>query len=177
MCTPLFPCCGLHRAAVNLLRSMFEQKRCGWNFNWVGIVLVVVFVLAVVWVFRQNPPSTPADAPERKAMWTSGKIVEGPLQVEAKSYLSFPVNLNKRSTLIATFTTGENLKKLTFSVFAARELESWKVREEVNFLTHTGPVPRGTVKRVLEPGYYMIVLDNRASAETIRITESNIEVE
>ena len=76
--------------------SMFEQKRSGWNFNWAGIVLVVVFVLAVVWVFRQNPPGAPADAAEKKVMWTSGKIVEGPLEVEAKSYLSFPLNLNKR---------------------------------------------------------------------------------
>ena len=156
---------------------MFEQKRSGWNFNWAGIVLVVGFVLAVVWVFRQNPPSTPADAAEKKSMWTSGKIVEGPVMVEAKSYLSFPMNLNKRSTLTATFTTGENLKKLTFSLFAAADLERWKSGEEVRFLTNTGPVPRGTVKRVLEPGNYFVVLDNRAGAETIRITESNIEIE
>ena len=156
---------------------MFDQKRSGGVFGWAGIVLIAVVVLAGIWVVRQNPPSTAADAEEKKVIWTSGKIVEGPLEVEGNGHLSFPMNLNKRSTLNAYFTTGENSKKLTFSVLAAADLERWKSGEEVKFFTNTGPVPRGTVKRVFEPGNYILVLDNRAGAETIRITESNIELE
>jgi len=156
---------------------MFEQKRSGGIFGWAGIVLVAVVVLAAIWVVRQNPPNTSAGAAEKKVMWTTGKIVEGPLEVDKGGYLSYPLDLNKRSTLSATFTTGQDLKKLTFSIMSAADLEKWKRGEEVKFLTNTGPVPRGTVKRVLEPGNYIIVLDNRAGTEPIRVTESSFEVE
>lgn len=140
-------------------------------------MLIVIVVLAGIWVVRQNPPNTAADAAEKKVMWTSGKIVEGPLEVEPKGYLSFPLDLNKRSTLNAAFTTGDDLKKLTFSVITAEDVEEWKEGREVKFLTNTGPVPRGTVKRVLEPGSYIMLLDNRSGTGPVRITESNIEVE
>lgn len=145
--------------------------------GWAGIALVVWMVLAVIWVFRQNPPTQPADAAENKVMWTSGKIAEGPLEVEGKGHLTFPVNLNKRSTLSAFFTTGDNARKLTFSILAAADLEKWKAGERVRLLTNTGPVPRGTVERVLEPGDYVVVLDNRPNEQPILITDSKIEVE
>lgn len=156
---------------------MFEQKRSGgWNFSWAGIVLVVVFVLAVFWVFRQNPPQASAPT-ELKAMWTQGTIAEGPLEVEARGLLTFPMNLNKRSTLDATFTTLDSAKRLAFTVVRAEDIERWKAGEQVPTVTNTGPVPRGTIKRVVEPGNYVIVFDNRMNDKTIRIVESNIRVE
>lgn len=157
---------------------MFERRRSGvWNFNWAGIVLAVVFVLAVFIVFRQNPPYATLPAAETKRMWTEGEIVSGPLEVEGKGILTFPLNLNKRSTLDATFTTRDNSRLVAFAVFAAADLEKWKAGERVRFVTNTGPVPRGTIKRVVEPGDYLIVFDNRASENAIRIPESRIVVE
>ena len=156
---------------------MFEQRRSGgWSFNWAGIVLVVVFVLAVFWLFRQNPPPTAAP-PERKMIWTSGPITSGELEIEANGYLSYPLDLNKRSVLKATFTTGDSSRRLVFSVFEKSDLERWKAGDGVRFVTNTGLVPRGTIERVVEPGYYVIVFDNRANDKPIRVVGSDVSVE
>lgn len=158
---------------------MFEQKRSGgWNFSWAGIVLVVVFVLGVFWVFRQNPPADSTQASSGSGpMWSHGRLAEGVLEVEAKGFLAFPMNLNKRSTLDAKFTTGDNSKRLAFTVIDSADLERWRFGEEVRTFTTTGPVPRGTIKRVMEPGNYVLIFDNRANEKAIRIAESKVEVE
>ena len=156
---------------------MFEQKRSGnWNISWAGIVLAVVFVLVIFWVFRQNPPQASAPV-EKKTMWTFGTIVSGPLEVDAEGILTFPMNLNKRSSLDATFFTGDSKKRLEFMIFKAADLPRWKAGEEVQVITNTGKVPRGIIKRVMEPGEYVLVFDNRMNRETMRIPESNISVE
>jgi hypothetical protein len=156
---------------------MFEQKRSGkWNFSWAGIVLVVIFVLTVFWFFRQNPPEASGTV-ERKTIWTTGEIVSGPLEVEAGGVLTFPMNLNKRSALDATFFTGDSRKRLVMVIVNAADLEKWKAGEDVKVITNTGTVPRGIVKRVMDPGEYVIVLDNRMNQETMRIPESEISVQ
>lgn len=158
---------------------MFEQKNSGgWKFSWAGIVLVVFFVLGVFWVFRQNPPAESTQASSAsKAMWSEGKIVEGALEVEAMGFLTFPMNLNKRSTLDAVFSTGDNTKRLAFAIIASADLERWKSGENVQTFTNTGPVPRGTIERVMDPGNYVLIFDNRSGEKAIRIADSDIKVE
>ena len=156
---------------------MFEQKGSGsWNFSWAGIVLVVAFVIAVFWFFKQNPPEAGRTA-EKKTIWTNGEIVSGPLEVEAGGVLTFSINLNKRSSLDATFFTGDSKKRLGLVILDPRDLERWKANEDVKLVTQTGTVPRGIVKRVMEPGEYVIVFDNRMNNEAMRIPESNIFVD
>ena len=156
---------------------MFEQKRSGsWSFSWAGIVLVSVFVIAVFWIFKQNPPEAGGTV-EKKPMWTTGTIVSGPLEVEAGGVLAFPMNLNKRSSLDLTFFTGDSKKRLGLVIVNAADLDRWKTGEEVKLVTQTGTVPRGIVKRVMEPGEYVIVLDNRMNEETMRIPESDFSVQ
>jgi hypothetical protein len=157
---------------------MFDQKRSRSDLNWAGIILVVVFVLAVFWLYRQNPPDAEADAPSAKpTAWTSGTIIAGPLEVEGGGLLTFRMDLNKRSTLDAVFTTGDSAIRLAFTVLAAGDLEGWKSGERVDLITNTGPVPRGTVKRVIEPGSYVIVFDNRMNPGPVRIVEADVKVE
>ena len=156
---------------------MFEQKRStGWGVSWAGIVLVAVFVIAVFWIFKQNPPEAGGTV-AKKPLWTAGTIVSGPLEVEASGILVFPMNLNKRSSLDATFFTGDSKKRLELVIVKAADLEPWKAGEEVKMVTNTGKVPRGIVKRVMDPGEYVIVLDNRMNQETMRIAESNFSVQ
>jgi hypothetical protein len=156
---------------------MFEQKRSGsWNFSWAGIVLVVAFVIAVFWFFKQNPPEASGTA-EKKTIWSNGEIVSGPLEVEPGGILTFPMNLNKRSSLDATFFTGDSRKRLELVILDPKDLDRWKANEDVKVVTHTGTVPRGIVKRVMEPGEYVIVFDNRMNKETMRIPESSISVD
>lgn len=156
---------------------MFEHKGSAvWNFSWAGIVLVVVFVIAVFWFFRQNPPEAGVTA-EKMSIWTNGEIVSGPLEVEAGGILAFTMNLNKRSRLDATFFTGDSKKRLGLVILDRKDLDGWKAGQEVKSVTVTGTVPRGIVKRIMEPGEYVIVFDNRMNHEAMRIPESKISVE
>ena len=138
--------------------------------------MVVAFVIAVFWFFKQNPPEASGTS-EKKTIWSSGEIVSGPLEVEAGGILAFPMNLNKRSSLDATFFTGDSKKRLELVILDPKDLDRWKANEEVKVVTHTGTVPRGIVKRVMEPGEYVIVFDNRMNKEVMRIPESSISVD
>ena len=104
----------------------------------------------------------------------AGEIVSGPLELEAKGLLTFPMNLNKRSMLDVTFFTGDSSKRLAFAVLKLEDLQKFTAGEEVAFVTNTGPVPRGVIKRVMEPGNYVLVFNNRMNAEPIHIAESNL---
>lgn len=158
---------------------MFEERKAGnWNFSWAGIVLVVAFVLGVFWIFRQNPPEAAAELDGiGGSKWTSGKIAEGPLEVQARDLLTFRMDLNKRSTVDVTFTTGDNSKRLAFLIIRSDDLQQFKSGGEVQTFTNTGKVPRGTVKRVVDPGNYVLVFDNRMNETPIKITASDLSVE
>ena len=155
---------------------MFEQRKGGWNYSWTGIVGVVIIVIAVVQIFKVNPPAQIGTA-ESRPLWTEGQIFKGTAEVPENGFLSFPLNLNRRSTLAAFFTTGRNDRQLTGTVIRAEDFNMWKLGEEVKTVLTTGQVPRGTISRVLEPGNYLLLLDNRSSADVTRLTYLEVSVE
>ena len=156
---------------------MFEQRRGTWSYTWAGIIGVVIIIIAVIQIFRVNPPEEKNVPPDAKPKWTDGEVFKGPGQVASATELSYPINLNRKATLKAFFTTGKNDIKLASAVIRAEDFNMWKSGGEVQPLVATGTVPRGTITRVLEPGNYLFVLDNRAGTETIVLTEIDIRVE
>ncbi len=156
---------------------MFEQRKGTWSYTWAGIVGVVIIIIAVIQIFRVNPPAEKQVAAEVKPKWSDGEVFRGPGQVAAGAELTYPINLNRRATLKAYFTTGKNDIKLASAVIKAEDFNMWKSGSEVKTIVSTGMVPRGTISRVLEPGNYVFVLDNRAGTETIALTEMDISVE
>lgn len=157
---------------------MFENRKGNWNYTWAGIVGVVIIIIAVIQIFRVNPPADQQRvAAEPKIKWTDGEVFNGKAEVAAGTELSYPINLNRKATLKAYFTTGKNEKKLLGTVINAGDFNMWKSGSDVKTLVSTGVVPRGTISRTLEPGTYLFVLDNRTGTETIALTEMNISVE
>ena len=156
---------------------MFEQRKGTWTYTWAGIVGVVIIIIAVIQIFRVNPPAEKSIAAEVKPEWTEGEVFKGPGQVAAGAELSYPINLNRRATLKAYFTTGKSEIKLASAVIKAEDFNMWKSGSEVKTIVSTGMVPRGTITRVLVPGNYLLLLDNRTGAETITLTEMDISVE
>lgn len=154
---------------------MFEPRKRNWNYTWAGIIGVVLIIIAVIQLIRINPPQGP-QAAEPNVKWTDGEVFKGKAEVAAGTELSYPINLNRKATLKAFFTTGKNDKKLASSVIKAEDFNMWKSGSEVQTLVATGPVPRGTIARVLEPGRYIFVLDNRSGGETIVLTEMDISI-
>lgn len=156
---------------------MCEERKGTWSYTWAGIVGVVIIIVAVIQIFRVNPPAEKNVVADAKPRWTEGEVFKGPGQVAAGAELSYPINLNRRATLKAYFTTGKSEIKLASSVLKAEDFNMWKSGTEVKPIVSTGMVPRGTITRVLEPGNYIFVLDNRAGAETVTLTEMEISVE
>lgn len=156
---------------------MFEPRKGTWTYTWAGIIGVVVVIIAVIQIFRVNPPDSPQAASESKIVWTEGEVFKGPAEVAAGEFLSYPLNLNHKATLKAFFTTGKHDKRLGCVVINEKDFNMWKSGSEVPFVLSTGVVPRGTITRVLDPGNYIFILDNRAGTETIKLTETDIRVD
>ena len=156
---------------------MFDQRKGTWSYTWAGIIGVVIIIIAVIQIFRVNPPAQQNSATEQKVKWTEGEVFKGKGEVAAGGELSYPINLNRKATLKAFFTTGKNDKKLSSAVIRAEDFNMWKSGSEVKTFVATGLVPRGTITRVLEPGNYIFVLDNRSGSEAIVLTEMDISVE
>lgn len=138
---------------------------------------MVIIIIALIQFVRVNPPAEKQVAVEAKPKWTEGEVFKGPGQVAAGAELSYPISLNRKATLKAFFTTGKNDKKLSGVVIRSEDFNMWKSGSEVQTFVATGTVPRGTITRVLEPGNYVFVLDNRIGTEPIVLTEMDISVE
>lgn len=156
---------------------MFEQRKKTWSYTWGGIIGVVIIIIAVIQIVRVNPPERPQAAAEPKIIWTEGEVFKGDAEVAAGEFLSYPLNLNRKATLKAFFTTGKSDKRLASMVISEKDFNMWKSGSEVKMFMTTGIVPRGTITHVLEPGNYLFILDNRAGIETIKLIETDIRIE
>lgn len=158
---------------------MFEERqKRNWNWTWAGIASVVLILIAVIQVVRVNPPTRSADSPvEGNPVWTEGKIFDGVAEIPANGFLSFPVNLNRKATFKGFFRTGSNDRRLGATIIKSTDLENWKAGNDVAPIVSTGPVPRGFITRVIEPGNYFLLIDNRMNAEAMKLVETDFSVE
>lgn len=156
---------------------MFEQRKRTWTYTWPGIIGIVLIIVAVIQIFRVNPPDQRTIDAEPKVVWTEGEVFSGEAEVAASEHLSFPINLNRKATLKAYFTTGRHDTRLDSTVIKASDFNMWKSRSDVLAVVSTGLVPRGTITRVLEPGNYLFILDNRTGTEAIKLIETDIKIE
>ena len=117
---------------------MFEQRKGTWSYTWAGIIGVVIIIIAVVQIFRVNPPAEKMVEQEAKPKWTEGEVFKGPGQVVAGAELSYPIDLNRKATFKAYFTTGKNDKKLASAVIKAEDFNMWKSGAEVTAIVSTG---------------------------------------
>ncbi|MGD9629521.1 MAG: hypothetical protein AB7V18_09765 [Pyrinomonadaceae bacterium] len=157
---------------------MFEtRQKQNWNYTWPGIFGVVIIIIAVFQIVRVNPPDRPVGDTENRKVWTEGELLRGRAVVPANGYLSFPLNLNRRANFSAVFTTGRSEVRIVSAIIRAEDFNMWKSGEDVEPVSTTGKVPRGVVKRVLEPGMYLFVLDNRAGDAEIVLEDTEIKVD
>lgn len=138
---------------------------------------MVIIIIAVFQIVRVNPPDRPVGDTENRKVWTEGELLRGRAVVPANGYLSFPLNLNRRANFSAVFTTGRSEVRIVSAIIRAEDFNMWKSGEDVEPVSTTGKVPRGVVKRVLEPGMYLFVLDNRAGDAEIVLEDTEIKVD
>ena len=155
---------------------MFEQRKKTWNYSWAGIIGIVIIIIAVVQIFKVNPPDQYGVAAQPRHAWTEGKVFDGAAEVPAGGYLSHPLYLNRRATFKGFFTTGKNDRRVVGTLIKAEDFNMWKSDAVVDTILSTGPVPRGTINRVLEPGNYIFLIDNRTGGEAVKLTTLDVSV-
>ncbi len=128
---------------------------------WIAIVAVVAAALAVFQFMRANAPERSTTRPVAP-IYTTGNVVDGSLAIPADEYRTFKLNFNKRTKVLGTHWTGDSRKRVLVMIIAEADLERWKAGEEVKPITQTGYVPRGKIERIIDPGAYYLIYDNRS---------------
>lgn len=151
---------------------MFESTeigavRRGPGF-WLSAAICAIAVLFVVNLVRVNRPekdqaaATPFVKPH-----TEGRIASEISRIEPGGILPFRANFNYRVTVKGSFRVNSNDAKVAFLIMDEDNYRKWQRNEEFTSVTSTGMVPAGRVTRVLEPGTYYFVFDNRRSEKDV----------
>lgn len=127
-----------------------------------AVILIVAAAVAGFQFLRANRPEPQAIA-SQAPIYTRGAVVDGLLNIPADEYRSFRLNFNKKTKILGTHWTGNSRKRVLVLILAESDFEKWKAGQEFNAVTQTGFVPRGKVERVMDPGVYYLVYDNRST--------------
>lgn len=145
--------------------GMFESGKINervLSWRWPAIALVGVLSLAAVQCMRVNPPGNEAAANEPQQVYTQpGPIVDDQITIPAKAFHSSRMNLNRRLKLTGDFRTAKTSSRVSVLVLTEENFEKWKAGSEYRAVVQTNSVPRGKINPVLEPGVYVLVVDNR----------------
>ena len=129
----------------------------------VGCVVVGLFILNL---FRVNRPISDGNAATAEThVYTEGVLVSGNANIEPDSFLQYKIDLNRRAKLKGTFQVPSGKPRIACLILTESDLENWKSGGGLKPVTSTRDVPSGTISRVLSPGVYYLVLDNRASKD------------
>jgi len=147
------------------------------NAFWISILVVAALIFFAIWLVGVNPPSSAPAANDSNPIWTQSTVQSGITRVEAGKYLAFPLNLNQRRFLRVFFRTDSRNHRISARVYIGGDFESWINNPEVKPFISTNPVSRGNIRRHIEAGKYVVVLDNRDGPETVALEPLEIVVE
>ncbi|PYS86348.1 MAG: hypothetical protein DMF62_16205 [Acidobacteria bacterium] len=140
-----------------------------------GCVVVALFILNL---FRVNRPTADGNAatPETH-VYTEGVLVSGNANIEPDSFLQYRIDLNRRAKLKGTFQVPGGKPRIACLILTESDFEKWMSGGNYRAATSTGNVASGTISRVLAPGVYFLVLDNRTSKDNPANVELDFTVE
>jgi hypothetical protein len=130
---------------------------------WIVVVVVVASALAVFQFMRANAPDETQTNRPTAPIYTTGSVVDGVLTIPSNEYRSFRLDFNKRTKVLGTHWTGDSRKRVLAQILPDPEFEKWKAGQEFKPVTQTGYVPRGKIERVMDPGVYYLIYDNRSA--------------
>lgn len=146
-------------------------------FLWIAVLNVSFFLLFTFWLFRVNPPESDSFAPEPNPLWSEGVVQSGYARVEKGKYIYFPLNLNQRRNLAVFFRTDSKNFKIAAKVFTDEEFKRFTEDGDGEPFIQTNQVSRGNIRRLLEPGRYYVMLDNRNGDCNVNLSSLEILVE
>lgn len=145
---------------------------------WPGILAVVLLLLGVIYIYRVNSerPVTPETA-AASFKSTTGVVVEGPVVIEAGAFLSFKMDFNSRVNLKGRFYSGSKTSNIDCLLLSKDAFELWQSGKEYKAVSQTGYVPGGKIVRVVDPGTYFLVFDNRKAGEPEKNIDAHFEID
>src|SRR5829696_4697757 len=143
--------------------SLVREAKRSPSF-WLSAVLCVLALLFVLNVLRVNRQTETintqvAIVPEH----TEGPIANERATIEAGAFLPYRVNFNHRDTIEGTFRVVRSEPRIAVYILDEANFQKWNSNQEYATAAFTGTVPAGRVARVLEPGTYYLIFDNRFS--------------
>ena len=130
------------------------------QFWYLGVLALggLLFV-ALIQITRVNKPRP---EPQLKETYTSkGPLVQDEIKIAANDFHATRINLNRRGKINGTFRTDNVKSRVSALVLDEENFNKWKVGDNYTAVIQTGSVPGGNVARVLEPGVYFLIIDNR----------------
>ncbi|MFL6469019.1 MAG: hypothetical protein ACJ72Z_13760 [Pyrinomonadaceae bacterium] len=151
------------------------------NRLWITIGGCVVIALVIIYLFKVNPPpvaSVDLSQSSNVPIYTAeGPIATGSLKIEPGSFLQYRVNFNRRATVKGKFQISSGKPRIGCLILTESDFEKWREGGEFQAAVSTGSVPSGKIHRVLTPGVYYLVLDNRLSIDKPAAVELDFAVE
>ncbi|HEX6126972.1 MAG TPA: hypothetical protein VFZ23_16485 [Pyrinomonadaceae bacterium] len=136
------------------------------SWSWPAIIGVVLLFLAGLQTLRVNQRHFKAAESEPVPIYTSaGSLVTGTITIPAGEFYSNRLSLNRRLRLTGTFRTANLRNRVSASVIGERYFEDWKQGAQTPTFARTGYVPGGKISLLLEPGAYILLIDNRQNHE------------
>jgi hypothetical protein len=140
----------------------YKTEESIWRWRWPIIGIAVVAVLLGIQMLRVNKrPAAPTSAPETHMYTRSGPLVSGEIVVPPADYYSSRIDLNRRAKVSGEFRTADLKSRVSVLVIREDDFENWKLDSGYGALAQTGYVPGGKINSVLEPGTYLLIIDNR----------------
>lgn len=145
-------------------------------YFWLRVFAIVLVAAGIVQFIRVNRPVPVPETPVR-VEYTTGSVVDGPIEVPAGEFLAYPIRLNRAATLKGTFRTAKLGGTIGLLALDEENFERWRNGGEFKAVSKTGNIPGGNVNARLQPGNYQLVFDNRHSANAPRTVEASFAIE
>lgn len=159
-----------------ILPSKYKRS---WNWTWPQVFIVVLLVLGGIQFYRVNTDRSVATtgATQTPFISTMGIVVEGPVTIEAESFLTFKMDFNSRVTFKGWFAVTSKNSRIDCLLLNKEAFELWKNGGEYKAVAHTGYLPGGRIERVLEPDTYYLIFDNRLSGKLVKNIDTYFKVD
>ncbi len=144
--------------------------------RWVAIIVAVIAIFIIANAYRVNR-TTPKPAATVAPKYTYGTVVDEKLIVEKGGYRHFRFDLNRRTKLAGRYITERRASNVGLLILDDDNFKKFVAGEEFKIEVRTGNIPGGQVDRMMEPGTYYLVFDNRHEPEFDRVVEASFAVD
>lgn len=153
---------------------MFEGRRVNWG--WPAIIGVAVIAIAILQAVRVNRPRESILRDETRLYSQKGPVLAGTISIPPGEFYQTRINLNRRAKLVGEFQTPGIRDRVAAAVINEADIELWKAGADVKALAKVGYVPGGKISVALEPGVFLLVMDNR-DGESLRVVRVDFRLE